>query len=143
MNRSLYKIIAKIMSADEAKHGFIYGYQFPDSEPLSDEQTPRGTTLVKIGKSGDTATRMARWRSQCKYTPCVVLDLKTPHMGRCEKIIQGECTLLSFFRFYILFATISPPKTCCYPLFRRESLPCSLFLFPYSSLHDRKLTTYC
>ena len=96
MNQSLRKRIAMIERPSDVADGFVYGYQFPDSEPLSDEQTRRGTTMVKIGTSGDTPTRMARWRTQCKYTPRVLFDFKTPHAGHCEKIIHGECTLVAF-----------------------------------------------
>ena len=90
MNQLLRDRIAKINCVTDAEEGFIYGYRFPDSEPLSDEQTKRGTTLVKIGRSNDTPQRMARWRTQCKYDPCVLFNFKTLHAGHCEKIIQGE-----------------------------------------------------
>ena len=90
MNQQLRNRIAKIERVTDAEDGFIYGYRFPDSELLSDEQTKRGTTLVKIGRSGNTPQRMANWRTQCKYTPCVLFNFKTPHAGHCEKIIHGE-----------------------------------------------------
>lgn len=84
INKKIRKLLLRpLLKTEKYVDGYIYTYTFPESYH---DAAP----YLKIGFAQDVQARMARWETQCRYRPKVLVQQSADHYVKIEKLVHAQ-----------------------------------------------------